>query len=143
MFLYGYLSLLLKKFHIRVYEWKVIIPFVSIMVLYTIICRVGFGSATPLEPSWSYKINTDLALWKYYGFFGFFPEALFLVCFLVDRLVDLIFWYFLKRGLEGTGEEDIKQVKIVQARYEPVEERKLEGEKSNIYMIEHDFEHFD
>lgn len=57
--------------------------------------------------------------------------------------MDLIFWYFLKRGLEGSGEEDIKQVKIVQARYEPMEERKLEAEKSNIYMIEHDFERFD
>lgn len=37
--------------------------------------------------------------------------------FLMDRVVDLIFWYFLKRGLEGSGEEDIKQVKIVSAKY--------------------------
>ena len=63
---------------------------------------------------------------------------MFLVCFLVDRLVDLIFWYCLKRGLEGTGDEDIKQVKIVKAKYEPVE-KQLEQDKSNIYMIEHDF----
>ena len=67
-----------------------------------------------------------------------------MVLFLIDRLIDLIFWYFLKRGLEGTGEEDIRQVKIVQARYEPIaEEKRLEGDKSNIYMIEHDFERFD
>jgi hypothetical protein len=95
------------------------------MLVFTIICRVGFGSAAPLEPSWSYKINTDLALYKYYGFFGFFPEALFAALFLFDRLTDLVFWYFLKRGLEGTGEEDIRQVKIVQARYEPTEEKRL------------------
>lgn len=139
MLLYGYLTLFTKKFNTRVYEWKMIIPFVAIMVVYTIICRVGFGSSTPLEPSWTYKINTDLALWKYYGFFGFFPEALTVAIFLLDRLIDLIFWYFLKRGLEGSGEEDIKQVKIVAAKYEPIEEKKLEGEKSNIYLIEHDF----
>ena len=61
-----------------------------------------------------------------------------MTCFLADRLVDFTFWYFLKRGLEGTGDVDIKQVKIVQAKYEPVES-KLEGEKSNIYMLDHDF----
>ena len=72
MFLYGYFSFFLKRLNTRLLEWKVIIPFVSIMVIYTLICRVGFGSSAPLEPTWSYKINTDLAF-KYYGFFGFFP----------------------------------------------------------------------
>lgn len=66
-----------------------------------------------------------------------FPEPLFWGVFLLDRLVDLIFWYFLKRGLEGDGEVDIKQVKVVQAKYYPIEEKKAELEKSNIYMIEH------
>ena len=57
MFLYGYLSIGVKKVNLRVYEWKFIIPFVSIMVVYTIICRVGFGSPTPLEPSWTYNTS--------------------------------------------------------------------------------------
>ena len=120
-----------------------IIPTVVIMLVYTVICRVGFGSASIIQPSWTYKINKDLAWQTYKGFFGFFPEALFAAVFIFDRIVDFVFWYFLKRGLEGSGEQDIKQVKIVAAKYEPTEERKLENEKSNIYMIEHDFERFD
>lgn len=133
---FGFLSLIVKRINTRVNEWKVIIGFGVIMLVFTLICRVGFGSATPLEPTWSYKINTDLALWKYYGFFGFFPEALTIPIFLMDRLIDFIFWYFLKRGLEGAGEADIRQVKVIHARYEPTEEkRQLEGEKSNIYLI--------
>ncbi len=119
MFLYGYFTLTMKRFNSRVYEWKMIIPTVAIMVIFTIICRVGFGSASVLEPTWTYKINKDIALETYFGFFGFFPEALFVAVFVFDRIVDFVFWYFLKRGLEGTGEEDIRQVKIVQARYEP------------------------
>lgn len=139
MMVYGYLTLLTKKFNSRVYSWKMIIPFVVVMALYTLVCRVGFGSPLPMQPTWSYKINTDLVLEHYYGFFGFFPEALFLPVFLMDRLIDLIFWYFLKRGLEGSGEEDIRRVKIVAAKYEPTEEKMLEAEKSNVYMIDHDF----
>jgi hypothetical protein len=99
MMLYGYLTLFTKKFNTRVYEWKMIIPFIAVMVVYTVVCRIGFGSSTPLEPTWTYKMNTDLALSKHFGFFGFFPEALTLAIFLVDRVIDLIFWYFLKRGL--------------------------------------------
>ena len=44
MMLYGYLTLLTKKFNSRVYEWKMIIPLVAVMLIYTIVCRVGFGS---------------------------------------------------------------------------------------------------
>ena len=87
----------------RVYEWKLIIPSIAVMFIYTIICRVGFGSSTGIEPTWSYKINKDLVFGTFYGFLGMFPEALCVLVFLVDRLVDLIFWYFLKRGLEGPG----------------------------------------
>ena len=95
------------------------------LLAYTVICRVGFGSSTVLEPTWTYKINKDLTLQTYYGFVGMFPESIFWAVFIIDRLVDFIFWYFLKRGLEGAGEEDIRQVKIVQARYEPIEDKRL------------------
>jgi hypothetical protein len=54
-----------------------------------------------------------------------FPEPLFYGVFIFGRLVDFIFWYFLKRGLEGAGEEDIKHVKIVQARYDPIDDKKI------------------
>lgn len=104
MIFFGFISILVKKANIRVNEWKVIIGFSVVMFVFTLICRVGFGSSTPLEPTWSYKINTDIAVEQYFGFFGFFPEALTVSLFLMDRLIDLIFWYFLKRGLEGTGE---------------------------------------
>lgn len=143
MFLYGYLTLAVRKVNARVYEWKLILPTLAVMLAYTVICRVGFGSSTVLEPTWTYKINRDLVFQSYYGFLGMFPEPLFWGVFIVDRVVDFIFWYFLKRGLQGVGEEDIKQVKVVQARYEPIEEKRLEMEKSNIYMIEHEFEGFD
>lgn len=125
MFVYGYLSLVSRKVNSHIYEWKVIIPTFCVMVAFTIITRVGFGSASVLQPTWSYKINKDLVLGTYYGFFGLFPEPLFWGVFLLDRVIDLIFWYFLKRGLEGVGEEDIKQVKIVQARFESLEANKL------------------
>lgn len=142
MFLYGFLTLGTKRFNVRVYEWKLIIPSFVIMVAYTVICRVGFGSPGVLEPSWTYKINQDLVIQRYYGFFGMFPEPLFYGVFIFGRLVDFIFWYFLKRGLEGAGEEDIKHVKIVQARYDPIDDKKISNEKSNIYMIDHEFEQF-
>lgn len=125
MLVYGYLTLVMRKINMRVYEWKFIIPSFAVMLVYTIICRVGFGSATVLEPTWTYKINRDLVLSSYYGFLGMFPEPLYWAIFIVDRLVDFIFWYFLKKGLEGVGEADIKQVKIVQARYEPIDDKKL------------------
>jgi len=99
MFVYGYFSLVSRKLNSRIYEWKVIIPSFAIMFIYTLICRVGFGSAAILQPTWSYKINQDLVVNTYYGFFGMFPEPLFWAVFLLDRVVDFLFWYFLKRGL--------------------------------------------
>jgi hypothetical protein len=48
MFLYGYLTLNVRKVNVRVYEWKLIIPSLAVMLAYTVICRVGFGSATIL-----------------------------------------------------------------------------------------------
>jgi hypothetical protein len=33
-----------------------------------------------------------------------FPEPLFWAVFISDRIIDFIFWYFLKKGLEGVGE---------------------------------------
>ena len=99
MFLYGYMSLSVRKFNSSVYEWKAIIPTMSIMLAYTVICRVGFGTSSPLEPTWTYKINQDLTIQKYYGFFGMFPEPLFWLVFVIDRIVDFVFWYFLKKGL--------------------------------------------
>lgn len=80
-------------------EWKFLIPAIVVMVVYTIVCRIGFGSSVPLEPSWSYKLNKDLTN-QYWGLFGLFPEILVLplVCF--DRLLDFVFWFFLRLGME-------------------------------------------
>jgi hypothetical protein len=72
MFVYGYTTFLVKKVQPYVYEWVGIIPTLSIMFIYTLICRVGFGGNTPIEPTWSYKMNTDITS-KHYGLFGFFP----------------------------------------------------------------------
>ncbi len=44
MLVYGYISLVIRKINAQVYDWKVILPSVAIMLLYTVICRVGFGS---------------------------------------------------------------------------------------------------
>jgi hypothetical protein len=127
MLVYGFISLVIRKINAQVYEWKVILPTVGIMLMYTIICRVGFGSSTVLEPTWTYKINKDLVFSSYYGFLGLFPEPLFWGVFIIDRIIDFVFWYFLKRGLDGPGEENIKQVKIIQARYEPIDEKKIQN----------------
>ncbi len=62
MFLYGFLTIVVRKFNAWVYEWKLIIPSVAVMLAYTVVCRVGFGSDAVLEPTWTYKINMDLVL---------------------------------------------------------------------------------
>lgn len=104
MFLYGFLTLLVRKINHRVYECRLVVPSLVVMGLYTIICRVGFGPASVIEPTWTYKINQDLVFGKYYGLLGLFPEALFLGMFVLDRLIDFVFWYFLKLGLSGGRE---------------------------------------
>jgi len=43
-------------------------------------------------------MNMDIVI-KFYGFFGLFPELLIWLLFVIDRVIDFIFWYFLKRGL--------------------------------------------
>ena len=43
MFLYGFLSLVVRKINAKVYEWKLMIPSLAVMFIYTMICRVGFG----------------------------------------------------------------------------------------------------
>jgi hypothetical protein len=47
-------------------------------------------------------MNKDITS-THYGFFGFFPEALILIIFVMERIVDFVFWFFLKLGLEGDG----------------------------------------
>lgn len=48
MLVYGYLTLVVRKINIHVYDWKLIIPSFAVMLAYTVICRVGFGSSTVL-----------------------------------------------------------------------------------------------
>jgi hypothetical protein len=68
------------------------------MIIYTVVCRIGFGSSIPIQPSWSYKINRDITS-QYWGLFGLFPEVLLLAVVCLDRLIDFIFWFFLRLGM--------------------------------------------
>ena len=103
MFVYGFVSLFVNKINKYVFEWRVIIPTVIVMFVFTLICRVGFGGPLPIEPTWTYKMNLDITL-MHFGFFGFFPEALIIPLFLIERVIDFIFWVFLKLGLEPAEE---------------------------------------
>lgn len=99
MFLYIFLGLIHKKINARIMEYKFLIPAILIMLVYTIVCRIGFGSAVPIQPSWSYKINKDITS-QYWGLFGLFPEILLLPIVCLDRIVDFVFWFFLRLGME-------------------------------------------
>ena len=68
------------------------------MLIFTVICRVGFGTNVPIEPTWTYKMNLDI-IQNYFGLFGFFPEVLWVGVVLLVILIDFIFWVFLKIGL--------------------------------------------
>jgi len=48
MFFYGYASMVWKKINVIVFEWIGIIPLASVMVIFTLICRIGFGTNTPI-----------------------------------------------------------------------------------------------
>ena len=98
MMFFGFTSFYIKRISSSIYEWKGIIPVVSVMFILTLICRVGFGTELPIQPTWSYKMNLDITS-KHYGLFGFFPEILYIVIFLGGVLIDFIFWFFLKLGL--------------------------------------------
>lgn len=72
MFFFGFASIFWKKFSNNIYEWIAIGPTLGVMGLFTLICRIGFGTNVPIEPTWSYKMNLDITS-KYFGLFGFFP----------------------------------------------------------------------
>ena len=98
------------------YEWAGIVPTILLMLVFTVICRVGFGQNVPIEPTWTYKINLDITT-KYWGLFGFFPEILWIGVFMLNVLLDFIFWVFLKIGLTPADEEDITRVQVVKAKF--------------------------
>jgi hypothetical protein len=98
MFVYGFTSFFIKKISANIYEWIGIIITGSIMLIFTIICRVGFGTSVPIEPTWTYKMNLDITQ-QYFGLFGFFPEILWIIIVVGSVLIDFIFWFFLKIGL--------------------------------------------
>lgn len=79
-------------------EYKFLIPTIVIMFVYTLICRIGFGKQIPLEPTWSYKINTDITS-HYWGLFGLFPEVIVLPIIVFNRIIDFVFWFFLRLGM--------------------------------------------
>lgn len=116
MFVFAFLTLFVKRINFLMYEWAGIIPTVAVMLLFTVICRVGFGQNAPIEPTWTYKINLDI-IQNYWGLFGFFPEILWVGIFLLNVLLDFIFWVFLKIGLTPVDEEDITRVQVVKAKF--------------------------
>ncbi len=98
MFFYAFASMFWKKVSSQIYEWPGIAVTLSVMVLFTVICRVGFGTNVPIEPTWTYKMNLDITS-RHFGLFGFFPELLWLAIILLGIVVDFVFWVFLKIGL--------------------------------------------
>lgn len=135
MGLYGYLGLLVKKVTAKIYDIKVIIGVAAVMLIFTLICRVGFGGPTPLEPTWTYKMNQDIT-GEYWGLFGFFPELIVLMIYGMERVIDLLFWFFLRLGMEPDEEEDIHKVEF-QVKLEPQGEYKnIEKSQTNIGAIE-------
>lgn len=116
------------------------------MLVYTVVCRVGFGSQTPLEPTWTYNLNMDI-VGKFYGFFGFFPEAFYLIIYVMERLVDVLFWFFLRLGMEPSGDPDIQKIEIkakfdVSEDYDNLNKISQSNEKLPKMMAD-DFEIFD
>ena len=109
MFIYSFATLLIRRINNRVYEWKFIIPTVVLMVLFILLYRIGIGISVPIEPTYSYKMSTDIIL-THFGFFGLFPEILFLIIFLIDRIIDFTFWVLLRCGMEPADEEPIQEV---------------------------------
>lgn len=79
------------------------------MLAYTVICRIGFGMNVPLEPTWTYNLNFDIIL-NYWGVLGFFPEILVIGLFIFERLIDAVFWFFLRLGMEPDEEADISRI---------------------------------
>lgn len=72
MFFYGFASMVWKKINNLIFEWVGIILLAAVMLIFTVICRIGFGTNSPIEPTWSYKMNLDITS-QYFGLFGFFP----------------------------------------------------------------------
>ncbi len=72
MFVFAFMSFFFKKLSALLYEWVGILPTAFVMLIFTLICRVGFGTNVPIEPTWTYKMNLDLTE-HHFGLFGFFP----------------------------------------------------------------------
>ena len=80
-------------------------------------------------------MNLDITL-RYYGFFGFFPEVFYLIIFVLERLIDLIFWVFLRCGMDPDEEEDIQKVEV-KAKFEANEEYdKIQRKESNVNIVD-------
>ena len=80
-------------------EYKFLLPAILVMFAYTLVCRIGFGTSIPLQPTWSYKMNKDITT-QYWGLFGLFPEVLVIPIICAGRLIDFVFWLFLRLGME-------------------------------------------
>ncbi len=48
MFVFGFLTLFVKRINFLMYEWAGIVPTVLLMLVFTVICRVGFGQKVPI-----------------------------------------------------------------------------------------------
>lgn len=98
MFGFGFMTFYYRKVSNNMFQWIGIVPTVAVMLVFTLVCRAGFGNSLPIEPTWTYKINLDI-ISHHFGLFGFFPEVLWLVVLLGGVFIDFIFWVFLKIGL--------------------------------------------
>lgn len=98
-FVANFLMVVFTRLTENVMRWKLYIPWLLLWLLFFVLCRVGFGGPSPLEPSYTYKFNWDIVT-PYYGFIGLFPEVVLLCIWAIEMLVDLVFFLFLRRGIK-------------------------------------------
>lgn len=72
MIIFSFVALFNKKVQSMIFEIKLVIPTVIIMLGYTVVCRIGFAVDVPLEPTWTYQMNMDINT-NYWALLGFFP----------------------------------------------------------------------
>ena len=98
-FVLNILMVVFTRFTENVTKWKLWIPWFIVQLVFFVVCRIGFGGANPLEPTYSYKFSWDIVT-PYYGFIGLFPEVVMLCIWALELFIDLVFFLFLRRGMK-------------------------------------------
>ena len=94
----------------NIFSKVTVITTIIIKLTNTVICRIGFSGPIPLT-----KMDIQDKPWPFFsllGLFGLFPEVLVVIVFVMERLVDLIFWFFLRLGNYMHDTENLDQIEI-------------------------------